>query len=369
MELWEKYSNNKMTERKEEHNKNDNIPIPKIKHEFKPTKFLEEYSKICKNSGIDKISLRIKKLTEGLIPIANQYVKNIEEMTRPLQETIQRMSEIVKPISEMMTNYTLKMTPYFSELAQALEKAEKNPNSLINWINYYDKLSDYLWTFPYGMKSEKLKEILSNVNSEEQFDAYMLEYFNHSLILEMEKNIYEMLPKKHKIMFKQIICSFNNKCYAISNIGITAMLDDLCTFFLEDKGCNSRNDLLLPIIEDIDESSDDKFEVIPILILNSNLNMIYEYVDFQKKITINTHKTTRRHTNQHGKKFDNKKLDTIMLLNTLYYMLIVQKEYAKYKNKVIYIKDKKSLERVKTNGSNEIKRFYLKKKYYRKSKT
>lgn len=134
---------------------------------------------------------------------------------------------------------------------------------------------------------------------------------------------------------------------------------------MKDKGCLKRKNLFLPIIEDVENTSNNNFEVIPLIIVNSHINTIYENVDFRKRISIPTHKKTRRSTNQHGKKFVNNKLDVIMLFNTIYYILIVINDFNKYKGKIIYVDNRRKMEMVNTFTRTQIPGFYIKKKYYR----
>ena len=134
---------------------------------------------------------------------------------------------------------------------------------------------------------------------------------------------------------------------------------------MKDKGCLKRKNLFLPIIEDVENTSNNNFEVIPLIIVNSHINTIYENVDFRKRISIPTHKKTRRSANQHGKKFVNNKLDVIMLFNTIYYILIVINDFNKYKGKIIYVDNRRKMEMVNTFTRTQIPGFYIKKKYYR----
>ena len=70
------------------------------------------------------------------------------------------------------------------------------------------------------------------------------------------------------------------------------------------------------------------------MILSENLNVIYENIEFNEKIKIDTHKKARRNPSQHGRLFSNRKIDAIMLLNTMFNLLTVQKELKYYKNKL-----------------------------------
>ena len=58
-----------------------------------------------------------------------------------------------------------------------------------------------------------------------------------------------------------------------------------------------------------------------------------------------------------------------MLLNTIYYMLIVIEKFSKYKDKVICVRNIKEFERADFQGDyNKDRKFYIKKMYYRKAK-
>jgi hypothetical protein len=260
------------------------------------------------------------------------------------------------------------MSSYFDELSKTLEKARENPNSLLNWIEYSEKLSEYIWTIPYDISSDELKKLTSIVNSEKEFDKYMLKYFDKDKLEKMFNEILSRIPYKHKTILKQIRNSFYQKNYALANTGILSVIDELCSQFLSNKGCVKRKDILLPIVEIIDNTSDNNFEVIPILVLNDNINVIYENVDFNKRIKIKTNKKVRRNPSQHGKYFSNRKIDTIMLLNTIYYLLMVMDTYKQYVGKIIYVKKSEELKFANTTYSNEAKRFYIRKKYVRKNK-
>lgn len=52
-----------------------------------------------------------------------------------------------------------------------------------------------------------------------------------------------------------------------------------------------------------------------------------------KKVKINTHKKARRNPSQHGRSFSNR-VDVIMLLNTMFNLLIPQKELKKCRNRI-----------------------------------
>ena len=76
------------------------------------------------------------------------------------------------------------------------------------------------------------------------------------------------------------------------------------------------------------------------MMVNSNINLLYEQIEFNNKISINTNKKARRNPISHGKSYSYKKIDTIMLMNTLYYLLVIQNELKEYKNSLYRNKKK-----------------------------
>lgn len=279
---------------------------------------------------------------DGMIFSIEPIIKNIinntkyihETVINPMQLLMERLMKNIRPLVEVITSQIPQYTLYFKDLADLIEKAQKNPDSLINWCNYSKKLSEYLWTIPFDISSRNLKEIFELINSEKEFDDYMKKYFTKTKINELFESIENNLPIKHKIMFKQVKKAFLHNSYSLAIVGIMSIIDELCSYFLIDKGCNGRQNLFEPIIKDLDDRGADKFSILGLMILSENLNVIYESVEFNEKIKINTHKKARRNPSQHGRSFSNRKVDAIMLLNTMFNLLIIQKELKHYKNKL-----------------------------------
>lgn len=287
------------------------------------------------NSSID-----YKKIAES-INSAIPSQEMIDNMTKPLIAAVEKITAMTKPIINAMTQMQINYAPFFKGIQQALEEAKKDPDNILNWLDYSEKLSDYIWTIPYNISSEKLKEIFENVNSESEFDKYMRGYYKKGIVNNMVCEIKEMLPNKHKLVFVQIEKAYNNKMYALSIIGIMSIIDELCVFFLDDKGKGARIDMLKPIINDIEKKDGINSYLIDAMILSNNINIIYESIDFNKKIKIKTKKQARRNPCQHGRSYSNRKTDAIMLLNTIYNLLVFQKNCSKYEKSLIYNSNKK----------------------------
>lgn len=265
-------------------------------------------------------------------------------MTKPLIAAVEKITAMTKPIINAITQMQIDYAPFFKGIQRALEEAKKDPDNFLNWLDYSEKLSDYIWTIPYNISSEKLKEIFENVNSESEFDKYMRSYYKKGIVNNMVGEIKEMLPNKHKLVFEQIENAYNDKMYALCIIGMMSIIDELCAFFLDDKGAGSRRDILKPIIDDMDKKVGINSYLIDAMILSNNINVIYENVDFNKQIKFKTKKQARRNPCQHGRSYSNRKTDAIMLLNTIYNLLLFQKNCSKYKGTLIYKKNKKVYE-------------------------
>lgn len=307
----------------------------------------------------------IISMQEKLMKIS---IPNLLETINPMHKIIESIMDAIKPNVDYIASVIPHITPFFSGLSEVLEKIKNDPDNILNWLDYTDKLCEYIWTIPYQISSEELNMILTTVNSEKEFDTYMLKYFTKGRTEELFDEITIKTKLKHRKLMKQIRLSYFDGRLALANVGMLSIVDELCSSFLFNKGYGRRQNLLLPIIEKIDNTSNNPFEVLPITMLNKNLNTIYEDIDFNGRISIKTNKKVRRNPCQHGQSFSNRKIDSLMLLNTMYYLLIITENYKQYIGKIIFVKKDLELKNAETDFSQEIKRFYIKKRYARVKK-
>ena len=69
--------------------------------------------------------------------------------------------------------------------------------------------------------------------------------------------------------------------------------------------------------------------------VNNCINKLNEPININKVI-IKTSKKVRRHPSQHGIKFSNSRIDSLMLLNLLYYIINLKDNLKKYHHKLKY---------------------------------
>lgn len=291
--------------------------------------------------GFDRISTVMGAITKQQLALYDSNI--IQQMTNSMSNVISQIAEVQKQFMNTISETIARnVSPALKALAFSLDEAKNNPDSLLSWMNYYNRMSEFFWIMPYKITTEELHEILQNVATEKEFDQYINKYFNKAKVELLIKDISIMLPNNNqRKIFDQIVAAYKSKSYALASIGITTMIDNCLSYYLIDKGCTSRLKLFEPIIKDLDlkrENSDFSFIV---MMVNSNINLLYEQIEFNNKISINTNKKSRRNPISHGKSYSYKKIDTIMLLNTMYYLLVIQNELKGYKNSLYRNSNKK----------------------------
>lgn len=191
-------------------------------------KFSESILESIKPSYFD-FNHRLVETMKPIISMQNELISSIVKQMNPMQEIAKKLSEALKPITSQVIDSLPKMTSYFDELSKSLEKARENPDSLLNWIEYSEKLSEYIWTIPYDISSDELKSLTTIVNSEKEFDKYMLKYFDKAKLEKLFNELLFKIPYRHKTILKQIKNSFYQKDYALANTGILSVIDELCS--------------------------------------------------------------------------------------------------------------------------------------------
>lgn len=260
-----------------------------------------------------------------------------------------RIKEIQKNISKVLLSFADKMekfqqalelaadyTRYMEPLVKAF-RAISSPYSVLSYARYKELLDNYHWTLPYDIDAKDLSELLSKVQSEKEFDDYMLEYFSkhkvEGLFLYLEKNI----PRKHKTLLKQIKKGYDDKLYALINLAMVSIIDDLIAPLLVNEGRTTNYGIMRPVVEDLEQLPLSYLDItcFELLMLSNNIDFIFENMDFSEGYGVNTNKKVRRHSSVHGRKISNKKADSLMLLNTIHTILSVDKLLAVFKRTII----------------------------------
>lgn len=299
--------------------------------------------------------------SSALVDFSNQMsafaIKQVSPAIDLLNNGIMRqIAETQRKLAEFTFNAYNSLNFALQPLVDSLNEARNNPDSIWNWMKYYDKLSEFFWILPYNMTTEELYEVLNSITTEKEFDKYINKYFSISKVNNLVRDITEMLKNdSERKMLSQIVLAYKNKSYALASVGLTTMIDNLLSYYLINKGCNSRVSIFEPIIDELDERHDCSDFLMVLMMISSNINLLYEDVKFNEKISISTNKKSRRHPMAHGKAYSNKKIDTIMLMNTLYYLLLARNELKMYKDSLYYNSKDKKFYMADKNKKKEIK--------------
>ena len=227
-------------------------------------------------------------------------------------------------IRQIITN--IIPTNYFQEIITVWQEILNNPNSVINYTNYENKLDNFHWAWPFQFDTLSIKELIETVNSEKDFDKYMVKYFSAGKDKELITAAENKLPKSQKLLFRQVATAYNNHDYAIANNALMSILDNLLSKYLENKGQTKRNGIFKPLVVLYSDISTSCLaaETFQLMMLSHNIDFIFQNFSFNEKITIDTNKKARRHPSVHGFKYSNKKVDTLMLINSLNELLSLQ---------------------------------------------
>lgn len=259
--------------------------------------------------------IRIENTIEPMKQMLSSFIKIMDDIQPTIYKTVEGVFNTTKKFAEI------------------LEEIKNDPDSVLSYMSYKNDLLKYYWVIPFNIDTVDLKKILNKVQKEKEFDDCLIEFYNNNRIQELIDIIKNNIPIEYKTIFKQIEDSFWNKHYALINLAIISLIDNELSYFIEDKRKTKRIGLLEPIIKDISKNSEYTYYAIILTMINNNINILFDNVDFNN-IKFETNKEISRHAVQHGKMFTNKKISSIMLLNTFLHIIVIKKELKKYKDKL-----------------------------------
>lgn len=281
-------------------------------------------------SSINILARRLGELNTGI----NEIVSGI---TKTVQTYAGKFMEITT--SEFMKNFSSVL----QEIGKDILEASNNPNSVFNYSKYEKRLDDMHWAWPYEIDVETIFSILQTVHCEKEFDDEMLKFFNDDKINKMIVEAKNKVAKHHKVLLGQVENGIENKNYALVNNALMSIIDNSLSIYLEDKGCITRKNIFKPVIEHYENYGLDQIGafIYDLCMLSNNINFVFDNVDFTQKIDLKTNKVARRHAALHGFRYSNKKIDTIMLLNTLVALMRIKPYLQFFENGIKYNKNKK----------------------------
>lgn len=253
---------------------------------------------------------------------------------------IEKMTEISKSffvsIEPKIKQAYKKLLESLKPFVEIIDDADQNPDSLLSWMDYCKIMEKCFWVFPYKLKPSELKHFSKSITTEEEFDKCIKKHFKKNIVISLSQDTIKMIPPRHKTIYKQIIKSYFEKSYQLCNLGLIAIIDDLTSFFIFNKKTTRRRGMFSPIIKKIKKLDIKKINSshFVLMMLSKNIDMLYVNTDFNEGAKPNNKKGISRHSAMHGKYYSNKKESTLMLLNTVYYLLEVVKNFSQFKDKL-----------------------------------
>ena len=283
----------------------------------------------------------------------SETIKKINAMTLSIMEQTKPLTDALNAYKASLPNFNDYLNPMYEaakQFSEVISKQLDNPDSALSYYQYFESLSNFFWVMPYKITSKQIKDLIKGKRTEEEFDSFMLEYFNDSILENLFKDIAKRLPEKQNILLAQCINSFKNQDYALCSLGLYSVIEDVTSFYLKDKGCVTRKGLFNPIVEVMMEKDSlgdmDAMDFI-LLMMDKNIDILYENTRFENDVSINRHKDTNRHATAHGKYYSNRKESDLMLFNSLYWLLGLQDYLNTYEGRLERDKNKNGFHIIK----------------------
>lgn len=286
---------------------------------------------------IDETTLPLKKMQEQLDE-ATRPIKQMQEQIKIAGEPLKKIQEAIpKPIFskeqiEALNSISIVMKPYFNKMQDSLRKlgiklSKVDFKSKLNGMEA-EKLNEFYWVIPYDMTNEELNELVYMENIDE-FNNFIINHFDklkiEKLILEICNN-FEKEDKKEII--RQIQVAMDNELYSMCITTLMTVLDGLTLELLNPISAYQHKSYkaIDAMLEYINEAPLNEFgyEVyLKVRILNNFYLRLYED---ERRLKDNDKDSLSRHLNSHGVKYLNNILDSLRLLNAIYFCQEIIKE-------------------------------------------
>lgn len=238
--------------------------------------------------------------------------------------------ETLKVKFSLSDNDVKEITDEIKKLQKMLKDTDKLYNN-----KYRKKLEQYHWVIPYGMEYLELNKILSESNTQDDFYNKLLNYFNDNIVNDIFDKIINLEINEHREMINQIRKSYFENYFSLINCSIISLIDYNLMFYLKDKRNLKRQKLADELINQTKTESGYFFSKYELNIVLNFIKFLFNKLDFNN-IILSEEQLLNRHLSQHGFLSSNKKIDSLLLINVLYYLLEFQCIFKKYENSIIW---------------------------------
>lgn len=300
------------------------------------TNDFKEYMNAIRRT-FDEKTLPLKKVQEQ-IEEATLPIKQMQEQMKIAGSSLKIIQEAIpKPIFskeqiEALNSLSIAMKQYFDKMQEPLcklgmELSKIDFKSKLNGAEV-EKLSEFYWVIPYGMTNEELNELV-HIENIDEFNDFIINYFDklkiEKIILEISNN-FEKEDKKE--ILRQVQVAMENELYSMCITSLVTVLDGLTLELLNPISTYQHKsyEAIDAMLEYINEAplSEFGYELyLKVHILNNFYSRLYAN---ERKLKDNDKDTLSRHLNSHGVKYLNNKLDSLRILNAIYFCQEIIKE-------------------------------------------
>ena len=269
---------------------------------------------------------KIKPAISSSVNFSKAIENRISKVSEPLpynclellDELIKKINSIYKPsgFNTLNTVETDSKAFDFQNELKALIKSLGllNKNGLS--AKEADMLINCFWVLPYDMQYEDLKPLIKF--SREEVDTKMLNHFNDARVDELFEICIKNEPKKDKqILLIQVKDNFKRKNFSVCNVALISYLDGL-TLALIDESSDKKHTShkVINNIEEYYEVHDSYDMYLNLGILAGFYCELYKTDDLKKPAS----EFINRNDIAHGAKFSNEKIDSIRMLNAIWFV-------------------------------------------------
>ena len=248
-----------------------------------------------------------------------EQLKNATKPFRDIQEKFKIESTYLKElnrVSDIMQDYLKKIQEPLKQIQDVIQKSGLKFNLSGRDVAI---LENFYWVIPFELKYENIKK-LSKYKAVDEYNAYILKYFNDNRIKRLFARVRRQCEEKDKKeVLRQIEKAFFNEDYAICITTLITILDGLTVELLTNDSDyrHSSYKIIGVILDYLNECPTKEFGYelyLKVDILNNFYSKLYRN---EKIIKSNKNEMLDRHLNSHGVWYLNTKIDALRLLNTI----------------------------------------------------
>lgn len=262
------------------------------------------------STSLSKTAKMIADYQKNIMP---DVIKNSIETSNKLSETIKSLVNSYDFNSLINIAVSSKLQTILHQLSESLK-----PLHLGDLSGYETEyLKKRFWVIPFEYEYKNIKKLTDLSNKD--FNNEMLKYFNKSRVNRLITNCIKNETKKDKKkILRQVKQNYTLGNYSICNVALITYLDSLSLKFIDSSSrCQHKSHEVVNNIHQYYEEHDTYQMYLKAEVLKNFYDILY---DNENNLKNSNSKTLNRHLASHGTIYSDKKIDTLRLLNAIWYI-------------------------------------------------